>query len=97
MSLVDGGHIILECSNCKAKLVDIWITKPDAPFKWKAKANCCFCGDESFAKTFSGKFNYVGFSKEKDDGEDFDSYVKVIGIEKDFENIVFKTAKGDKS
>lgn len=101
--MMDSSHIILDCSNCRAKLVDIFIKEPDAkkpdgePFEWRAKALCCFCDDESFTRRFTGKFTYAGFSKEKDNGDDFDNYVKVTSVEKNLNEVLFKTAKGDRS
>ena len=55
--LTDGEHIILECSNCKAPLVDIWVTQPDLILKSKLRAECAHCGDKSFEKEVSGGFH----------------------------------------
>lgn len=48
--LKDGGHVLLKCSNCKAHLVDCWITRPDEKdpstgevIKWQVKATCPYC------------------------------------------------------
>lgn len=101
--LVDGGHLILACSNCDKKLIDIFITQPTAPFKWRAKAKCWSCGDESFWKEFEGRFSPAGFGKETVDGQDFDNYTKMLtpqigspNPETDVADIIFPTAKGDK-
>lgn len=100
--LIDGGHIYLKCSNCNKDLVDIWITQPTAPFKWRAKAKCWNCGDESYWKDFKGRFAAAGFSKETTD-EDYDNLTKLLAPEfkhpdpvTGVTDIIFPTAKGDK-
>ena len=74
IGLTDGGHIYLRCSSCDKGLADIYITQPEAidpktgeVFEWKAKAKCCYCGDQSYAKEFKGKFHLAGFGKIKVD------------------------------
>lgn len=63
VGLKDCGHVILSCSACGKPLVDIWLIKPNAidpairqPFRWKGKAICCYCGDESFPEEWQGRF-----------------------------------------
>lgn len=53
----DGGRIIIECSNCKAKLVEIWRTRPHVQVKTNVIAKCGLCGDKSFTKTIGGGFH----------------------------------------
>ena len=55
--VVDGEHVILQCSSCQENLVDIWITKPDVNIKMKMVASCGFCGDNSFSKIIEGSFH----------------------------------------
>ncbi len=54
----DLEHIILECSSCDAKLVDVWIIEETEEVH-QIKAVCMDCGDGSFYKEVKGKF-YIG-------------------------------------
>jgi hypothetical protein len=96
--LSDGGHVILACSNCRAGLVDIWITRPDQPFEWKVRANCPFCGDKSFVEVVKGGFHYGGYGVVKDDDPDEDipsTVVDHFDIEGDQFVFTLKKARHD--
>lgn len=107
VGLKDGGHVILSCSACGEKLVDIWITKKDAkdprtgkPFRWKGKAKCWKCGDESFPVEWEGKFAVGSYGVDIVDPDPDamnDSRVtsKVVRIEPADGMLVFHTKKGD--
>lgn len=74
--LKDGGHVYLRCAYCSALLVDIWVTSPQDPEVWNAKAeNCPFCeraGEQggSDPETFQGGFHFGGFERDTEDPED---------------------------
>jgi DNA-directed RNA polymerase subunit RPC12/RpoP len=70
IGLEDGGHIFLTCSNCKSKLVDIWVTSPQIKAKFKYQANCPFCGDKSYIKEVEGGICYAGIYKQIDEDND---------------------------
>jgi hypothetical protein len=70
-NLVDGGHVLLSCSNCDAILADLYLTKPNVP-RFNYKANCPFCGDTSFVKDVAGVGHMGGYGKVKEDNEDDD-------------------------
>lgn len=53
----DSGKVIILCSNCNAKLVEIWRTKPNVKIKTTVTAKCGICGDKSFAKVIRGGFH----------------------------------------
>lgn len=55
--LDDGGHVIIECSNCGTPLCDIWIIRPTLKIKSEIIAQCCFCKDQSFTHHIDGQFN----------------------------------------
>ena len=99
-------HLILSCSMCSAELVDLWLAdpneqlvvkgKPKGILKWKVKATCCFCGDQSYTKEVTGGFKHHGIIRQT--SEDVDDYVdvtKVIDIAREDNVIVFKTEKGE--
>lgn len=67
MGLADGGHVLLSCSDCRAILMDIWVTMPDAPNEWRLRANCPFCHDSSFVTRVRGNFHYGGYGATKGD------------------------------
>lgn len=56
-NLVDGEHVILECSNCGCPLVDLWVVMPHSKITFEYQAGCPHCGDKSFKKTVSGKLH----------------------------------------
>jgi|SRR6185312_13670527 len=56
-NISDGGHVILECSNCGCPLVDFFITGPQNKVETIAKCNCPYCGDSSFEKIIKGTFH----------------------------------------
>jgi hypothetical protein len=58
----DGGHVILECSACNAKLVDLWVTKPTLNVETSFVAICCYCGDKSFATIVKGGVHIGGYA-----------------------------------
>jgi hypothetical protein len=76
--LVDGGHVILKCSNCDKPLVDVLITRPNDPFEWKVVAKCCYCGDKSVEHTIKGRFAPNAIVRFTD--EDENDYVEVTKI-----------------
>ena len=98
--LVDGGHVILSCSNCNKPLVDILIVKPNekrpdgSPFLWNCVAQCCYCNDKSFVTEVKGIFRASGFIVE--DKEDKDHYHEITNVDDiviDENNILFKTSR----
>jgi hypothetical protein len=106
VGLHDDGHVILSCSACGESLVDIWIVKKNAinpqtgkPFRWKGKAKCWACGDESFPVEWQGKFapGHFGVDMENPDPDGMnDSKVTsvVTRIETVGDTLVFHTKKG---
>lgn len=70
-------HVILVCSNCRAGLMDILESSPNAidpvtkkPFEWKVQCNCPFCGDKSPVKNVVGLMHPGGYGIPKEDDED---------------------------
>lgn len=59
VGLENGGHVIMECSNCGIPLVDVHITQPNLDYRWRFKAKCCHCGDGSFITKINGGI-YLG-------------------------------------
>jgi hypothetical protein len=55
--VVDGPHYEFDCSKCGAPLADLWVTAPDADITWNFVAECCHCGDRSYAKEVKGAFS----------------------------------------
>lgn len=49
--------IILQCSSCSKKLLEVFITG-DGPVS-QLVAQCPYCGDRSFVKTITGTFKYA--------------------------------------
>ena len=99
-TLVDGGHIILECSNCNKPLVDIFIVKPDAKredgsdFLWRCQAECCYCKDKSFIKEVKGIFRPGGIIKVSPDNPDsYDNIVDIADINYEDDYVLFKTSR----
>lgn len=68
--LKDCGHIILSCSSCGKNLVDIWKIKENKEWSWKVMAKCCYCGDNSYIKEFTGQFARGGYSINPDKNKD---------------------------
>ena len=98
--LKDGGHVILECSNCNKPLVDIFIVKPDAKkedgsdFIWRCQAECCYCNDKSFIKNVVGIFRPAGIIKITDENEEcYKNIVNIVDIEYDNDYVLFKTSR----
>jgi hypothetical protein len=93
--LKDNGHVIIECSNCNAGLVDIWKTRPYEPHSWKVKANCPFCGNSSFTKEIKGGFHQGGMALSKEDEPDEDSAVSTVveNFEIEGDTFVFNVKK----
>lgn len=98
----DGGHIILNCSNCGKPLVDIWITVPKLDVVNYVRAECCYCGDFSFIHTIKGGFRYSGIIEYINGSDDYKQITMVSNIEivkhPDFNDNVFvyTTFRGDK-
>ena len=72
--LLDGRKEYLTCANCKARLVELWHTRPEEKNKLKFKANCPFCGDKSYIKEFSTGFHFSGIALPSEE-EDIDFLV----------------------
>lgn len=70
--LRDGGHIYPACSNCRALLMDIWVTRPHEPETYQIRATCPWCGDASFVVSVQGGFHQGGYGVVKADNEDED-------------------------
>lgn len=62
-TITDGEHVILRCSNCNRKLVDVWITSPEEVVTSTVLAKCGYCGDKSFEKKIKGSF-HIGATDE---------------------------------
>lgn len=58
--LVNGGHVVLTCAICKACLIDIIITRPDADITTKGRATCPYCKKMSFIKEWKGLYSVAG-------------------------------------
>ena len=98
--LKDGGHVILECSNCNKPLVDLFIVKPNekredgTDFIWKCQAGCCYCNDKSFITEVKGIFRPGGIIKVSDENEDvYRNIVDIVDIEYDDNFVLFKTSR----
>lgn len=70
--LKDGGHVLVECSNCRAILLDVWKTRPHEAETWRLKASCPFCGEDSFPVEVQGGFHVGGYGEIKGDDPDSD-------------------------
>lgn len=81
--LVDGGHIILKCSNCRKELVDILITRPHETSRWNVVAKCCFCGDRSKFTEVRGGFAYLHV----------EGKTSIVDVAYDDDKVVFHTEK----
>jgi DNA-directed RNA polymerase subunit RPC12/RpoP len=87
----DRGHIILECANCGAKLVNIWQTRSDEPEKKTARAVCCYCGDSSYPQSLNaGRFHYIGIAS---DPEMNHFLTQIDKVETENDNVIFYTIK----
>lgn len=53
----DKPTFILECSSCRAPLVEVIQVKETGVIT-KVTAKCCFCGDKSFKANIDGKLVY---------------------------------------
>ena len=73
--LTDGGHHIISCSGCRAKLMDVFITRPHEKRTWKLRAICPFCNDKSFVAEFQGGFHYGGIAVPHDENPNEDKAV----------------------
>jgi hypothetical protein len=101
MALKDGGHVIIDCGDCRESLVDIWIVDPDArdrdgaPLQWTGVAECCFCGGRSFPTTWQGRFQHGGVGVPNPDDPD-DSFVRttVTNVAIEGDQLRFQTARG---
>jgi hypothetical protein len=51
--------IIIQCSNCKENLVEVWLSAKEPELKSSIRAKCFLCGDYSFRREVFGKF-YLG-------------------------------------
>lgn len=55
--LVDAGHIFLVCENCRARLIDVHIIRPDEDSDWKVRAiNCPFCDENPKTAPLGGSY-----------------------------------------
>lgn len=87
--LVDGGHLYVHCSSCRAALLDVFRTRPHEPHRWKLKANCPFCGDVSFIVEVVGGFHIGGIALSPDDEPDEDRAVSTIVESSDINDDTF--------
>lgn len=76
--LRDAGVLTLACSNCNAGLMNIWRTRPHEPQVWKVRANCPFCGDESFTTEVAGGFHNGPVAQPKDEEPDEDKALSTV-------------------
>lgn len=74
--IIDGGDVVMNCSNCDSNLLVLWITRPNAEFDWKIKANCPFCGGETKEQEVHGMFHYAPYFKITNE-EDMESESKL--------------------
>lgn len=93
--LRDGGHTYINCSNCRAILLDVFVTRPHEPDVWKVKATCPFCGDESFIHEIQGGFHAGGFGVIKPDNVDDDIPSTIVSDIEIGDCIVYRTAKAN--
>lgn len=100
--LSDGGHLYLECSNCRAVLVDLWVTRPDVPFEAKVRANCPWCEADhetahlggSFLRDIKGLFHFAGASHPGGTSHDAFASTEVDGYDEDGQgNLLFTVRK----
>ena len=88
----DGGHNIVSCSDCRNKLIDIWITKPELNNKNTITATCPFCNSHSFSFECKGGL-YLGRTED----------TEIVDIETDVNDengilrntMIVKTQKGN--
>lgn len=94
VKLVDGEHKFLSCCSCKRKLVDIWVTLPDADLVWYVTATCPYCGDRSKTEEIHGKFHRAPYCQELNDDE-IRQITKIEDEEIDFDTgvVLFKVVK----
>lgn len=107
LGLKDGGHIILCCSACGERLVDVWLIKVDAkdpstgqPLKSKGKAKCWKCGDESFPAEWRGRWALGAFGEDVVNSDptganDSKITTKTVRIDTAGDMLIFSTMKGD--
>lgn len=98
--LIDGGHVILTCSNCGKKLVDLLIVRPNelksdgAPFVWNCTAKCCYCADKSFVTEVKGIFRAAGIiDVNPDNDQNWKEITALTDIVTDGDNVLFETAE----
>ena len=66
VGLEDCGHVLFQCSNCRAYLVDVWVTKKiEGGQTWRGKAKCPYCGDSSFVMEWQGLFAVGGIGSDE--------------------------------
>lgn len=56
-SIQDGGVVLFRCSDCRAKLMEIWRTRPNEPETYYLQAKCPYCGDHSPVTAVKGGFS----------------------------------------
>jgi hypothetical protein len=82
--IVDGERVILACSNCRTPLAELFITRPHAlrangqPFRWKAKARCWKCGDESWPVDIEGMYHLGHPAHANPDDPDNERLITVV-------------------
>jgi len=90
---MDGGDVMVHCSNCEAPLAELWVTRPEMSIKTEVVAECPHCGDKSYIVELEGKF-HLGHT----------DVTTVVNIEMESERdddgnlvqkVLFKTVKGD--
>ena len=77
----DNEHVILCCSDCDKPLIDVWVTRSEYPAKHQIRAECYFCGDQSFIANVKGAFhlgacNGVGISDIETEKSDDDEWLQ---------------------
>jgi len=53
--LQDGGALIIECSGCGTRLLELWVIRPNAQIVSNIVV-WCPCGDKSFSKRIQGQY-----------------------------------------
>lgn len=77
--LSDGKHNYLSCSNCRAILMDVWVTRPHEQFTFKLRASCPWCGDRSFITKIQGGFHMGGYGQQQ--GDDVEETVESTSVD----------------
>ena len=79
-----GEVILLNCSNCRAPLCEIWTTESYLEKPIKISVDCPHCEDKSFEKTIKEKF-FMGSTEFTD--------IEQIETIEDSDSFLIQTAK----